>query len=111
MALNIVAQIGNTTVKQGVNPLTIDEITVVLTFRDNEGKNYFGGQVVLTPEVDGVSFDTPTETIQALGIAKAKDLLSNSVLPVVESISESPAEEPTGVKVDSNEGSAVISAN
>ena len=107
MALNIVAQIGNTTVKQGVNPLTIDEITVVLTFRDNEGKNYFGGQVVLTPEVDGVSFDTPTETIQALGIAKAKDLLAASSLPVVEPVPD----EPAGVTVDSNEDSATISAN
>lgn len=107
MALNIVAQIGNMTIKQGVSPLTIDEITVVLTFRDNEGKNYFGGQVVLTPEEDKVDFDTPTDTIQALGIAKAKDLLANSALPVVEPIPD----EPAGVTVDSNEDSATISAN
>lgn len=107
MALNITTQVTNTTLKQNVSPLTIDEITVVITFRDGEGKNYFGGQVVLSSDGDKVTFNTTTEEIQTLAIAKAKDLLAASSLPVVEPVPD----EPVGVTVDSNEDSATISAN
>lgn len=107
MALNITTQVTNTTLKQNVSPLTIDEITVVITFRDGEGKNYFGGQVVLSSEEDKVTFNTTTEEIQTLAIAKAKDLLANSSISVVEPIPSV----PEGVTVDGNENSVTISAN
>jgi len=78
MALTISTLITDTELKQGVSPLEIGSITVVVNFNDGQGKTYFGGQVTLTAEEDGISFNSTTEDLQDLAIVKAKRLLAES---------------------------------
>lgn len=42
------------------------------------GDNFFGGQVTLTREDDGISLTSTEQEIKDLAIAKAKDLIANS---------------------------------
>lgn len=56
--------------------------TVVVNFGSG-GSDYFGGQVTLTREEDGISFLTTPEEIQYSAIKKAKELIANSELPTV----------------------------
>ena len=78
MALTISTLITDTELKQGVSPLEIGSITVVVNFNDGQGKTYFGGQVTLTAEEDGISFNSTTEYLQDLAIAKAKKLIAGA---------------------------------
>ena len=80
MALTISTLITDTKLKEGVSPLEIASITVVVNFNDGKGKTYFGGQVTLTAEDDGISFQTTTEALQDLAIVKAKRLISEAKL-------------------------------
>ena len=78
MALTISTLITDTELKQGVSPLEIASITVVVNFNDGQGKTYFGGQVTLTAEEDGISFNSTTEDLQYLAIVKAKRLIAGA---------------------------------
>lgn len=51
--------------------------TVVVKFGEG-GSDYFGGQVVLTREDDGISFTSTEKEVQDLAIVKAKKLIANS---------------------------------
>ena len=78
MALIISTLITDTKLKDGVSPLEIASITVVVNFNDGQGKTYFGGQVTLTAEDDGISFQTTTEDLATLAIDKAKRLIAGA---------------------------------
>ena len=84
MALIISTLITDTKLKEGVSPLEIASITVVVNFNDGQGKTYFGGQVTLTAEEDGISFQTTTESLQDLAIVKAKRLIADAQVVVPE---------------------------
>lgn len=84
MSLTISTLITDTELKQGVSPLEINSITVVVNFNDGQGKTYFGGQVTLTAQEDGISFQTTTESLQDLAIVKAKRLISEAQVVVPE---------------------------
>ena len=84
MALTISTLITDTELKQGVSPLEIGSITVVVNFNDGQGKTYFGGQVTLTAEDDGISFNSTTEELQELAITKAKRLIAGAEVYVPE---------------------------
>lgn len=76
-ATTVSTTITDTHLKDGVSPLEIESITVVVNFGDN-GNNYFGGQIVLTADDDGVNFTTSTDTIKSKAIAKAKRLIADA---------------------------------
>ena len=78
MVLTISTLITDTKLKEGVSPLEIASITVVVNFNDGQGKTYFGGQVTLTAEDDGISFQTTTEDLATLAIVKAKRLIAGA---------------------------------
>lgn len=84
MALTISTLTTDTELKQGVSPLEIESITVVVNFNDGQGKTYFGGQVTLTAEDDGISFNSTTEELQELAIAKAKHFIAGAEVYVPE---------------------------
>ncbi|WEA52231.1 hypothetical protein PWO95_06190 [Weissella paramesenteroides] len=100
--MNITTSITNTSLKNSANGLVIDFIDLVVNFV--EPNNYFGGQIRLTAEDDGISFQTKTEDLQDLAIVKAKKLIADAqvVVPDPEYIpdedpaqSEAPASEAT----------------
>lgn len=93
MTLIISTLITDTKLKQDVSPLEIASITVVVNFNDGQGKTYFGGQVTLTAEDDGISFQTTTEDLQNLAISKAKRLIAEAKLFIPEP--EPVPDEPT----------------
>lgn len=71
------ALITDTRLKEGVSPLQIESIAVVVNF--NKGAtDYFGGQVLLTADDDGITFTTSTDTIKSQAIAKAKRLIADA---------------------------------
>lgn len=84
MTLIISTLITDTKLKQDVSPLEIASITVVVNFNDGQGKTYFGGQVTLTAEDDGISFNSTTEELQELAITKAKRLIAEAEVYVPE---------------------------
>ena len=112
MALRISTLITDTELKQGVSPLEIGSITVVVNFNDGQGKTYFGGQVTLTAEDDGISFNSTTEELQELAIAKAKRLIAGAEVYVPEPEPEYvPDDEPTQPEATSEEPVADIPAS
>ena len=112
MALIISTLITDTKLKQGVSPLEIGSITVVVNFNDGQGKTYFGGQVTLTAEEDGISFQTKTEDLQDLAIVKAKRLISEAQVVVPEPEPEYvPDDEPVQSEATSEEPVADIPAS
>ena len=102
MALTISTLITDTELKQGVSPLEIGSITVVVNFNDGQGKTYFGGQVTLTAEDDGISFQTTTEDLATLAIAKAKRSIAGAEVFVPKAEPEM-NEEPTQSEATSEE--------
>ena len=112
MALRISTLITDTELKQGVSPLEIGSITVVVNFNDGQGKTYFGGQVTLTAEDDGISFNSTTEELQELAIAKAKRLIAGAEVYVPEPEPEYvPDDEPVQSEATSEEPVADIPAS
>ena len=80
--MKITTSITNTSLKNSANGLVIDFIDLVVNFV--EPNNYFGGQIRLTAEDDGISFQTTTEDLATLAIAKAKRLIAESEVYVPE---------------------------
>lgn len=60
-AMNITTSITNTSLKSSDKGLVIDFINLVVNFVEPD--NYFGGQIRLTAEEDGISFQTTTEDL------------------------------------------------
>ena len=80
--MNITTSITNTSLKNSDKGLVIDFIDLVVNFIEPD--NYFGGQIRLTAEEDGISFQTKTEDLQDLAIVKAKRLISEAQVVVPE---------------------------
>lgn len=78
--MNITTSITNTSLKNSDKGLVIDFIDLVVNFV--EPNNYFGGQIRLTAEEDGISFQTKTEDLQDLAIVKAKKLIADAQVVV-----------------------------
>lgn len=74
--MNITTSITNTSLKNSDKGLVIDFIDLVVNFV--EPNNYFGGQIRLTADGDGISFQTKTEDLQDLAIVKAKKLIADA---------------------------------
>lgn len=110
MTLIISTLITDTKLKQDVSPLEIASITVVVNFNDGQGKTYFGGQVTLTAEDDGISFQTTTEDLQNLAISKAKRLIAEAKLfiPEPEPVPSPEDEIPKNITVDTTKTSVTI---
>ena len=82
----ISTQITNNELVNGTNGLELSSITVVVNFQSDN--NYFGGQVVLTKSDDSISLQSTTDEIQNKAIAKAKNMIAESTLPVIENQGE-----------------------
>lgn len=80
--MNITTSITNTSLKNSDKGLVIEFIDLVVNFI--EPNNYFGGQIRLTAEEDGISFQTKTEDLQDLAIVKAKKLIADAQVVVPE---------------------------
>lgn len=80
--MNITTSITNTSLKNSDKGLVIDFIDLVVNFVEPD--NYFGGQIRLTAEEDGISFQTTTEALQDLAIVKAKKLIAGAQVVVPE---------------------------
>lgn len=80
--MNITTSITNTSLKNSDKGLVIDFIDLVVNFV--EPNNYFGGQIRLTADGDGISFQTKTEDLQDLAIVKAKKLIADAQVVVPE---------------------------
>ena len=80
--MNITTSITNTSLKNSDKGLVIEFIDLVVNFIEPD--NYFGGQIRLTAEEDGISFQTKTEDLQDLAIIKAKRLISEAQVVVPE---------------------------
>ncbi|APS41329.1 hypothetical protein FOL01_0470 [Weissella jogaejeotgali] len=80
--MNITTSITNTSLKNSDKGLVIEFIDLVVNFVEPD--NYFGGQIRLTEEEDGISFQTTTEALQDLAIVKAKKLISEAQVVVPE---------------------------
>ena len=80
--MKITTSITNTSLKNSDKGLVIEFIDLVVNFIEPD--NYFGGQIRLTAEEDGISFQTKTEDLQDLAIVKAKRLISEAKLVVPE---------------------------
>jgi hypothetical protein len=78
--MNITTSITNTSLKNSDKGLVIDFIDLVVNFVEPD--NYFGGQIRLTAEEDGISFQTTTEDLATLAITKAKILIAESQVVV-----------------------------
>ncbi|MFP7154030.1 hypothetical protein [Weissella paramesenteroides] len=78
--MNITTSITNTSLKNSDKGLVIDFIDLVVNFVEPD--NYFGGQIRLTAEEDGISFQTTTEDLATLAITKAKKLIAESQVVV-----------------------------
>lgn len=78
--MNITTSITNTSLKNSDKGLVIDFIDLVVNFIEPD--NYFGGQIRLTAEEDGISFQTTTEALQDLAIVKAKKLIAGAQVVV-----------------------------
>lgn len=59
--------------------MVLGSVTVVVNFPETQ--NYFGGQVVLNNDDDGISFTTTQDELRDLAIAKAKAMIASSELP------------------------------
>ena len=80
--MKITTSITNTSLKNSDKGLVIEFIDLVVNFIEPD--NYFGGQIRLTAEEDGISFQTKTEDLQDLAIVKAKRLISEAQVVVPE---------------------------
>ena len=74
--MKITTSITNTSLKNSDKGLVIEFIDLVVNFIEPD--NYFGGQIRLTAEDDGISFQTTTEDLQDLAIVKAKRLIADA---------------------------------
>ena len=94
--MKITTSITNTSLKNSDKGLVIDFIDLVVNFVEPD--NYFGGQIRLTAEEDGISFQTKTEDLQDLAIVKAKRLIAEAQLVVPEPEPEYVPDDPEPVQ-------------
>lgn len=78
MELEITARVQDTIPSFEDGVMTLKKATVVVSFQSPI--NYFGGQVVLTKEEDGITFKTTQDEFISKGIDKAKKLISEAQL-------------------------------
>lgn len=78
MALEITARVQDTIPSFEDGVMSLKQATVVVSFQ--APSNYFGGQVVLTKEEDGITFQTTQDEFVSKGIAKAKKLIAEAEL-------------------------------
>lgn len=76
MVLEITAQVQDTIPSFEDGVMTLKQATVVVSFQ--APSNYFGGQVVLTKEEDGITFQTTQDEFISKGIAKAKQMIADA---------------------------------
>ena len=89
MALNIITQQTNSSLKTGATGLELSTVTMVVIFQDNEGVNYFSGQVILTAEDDKINLQSTLSDFETLAVNKAKELIADSQIATVgEEVSE-----------------------
>ncbi|RZQ57951.1 hypothetical protein [Weissella paramesenteroides] len=99
--MNITTSITNTSLKNSDKGLVIDFIDLVVNFVEPD--NYFGGQIRLTAEADGISFQTTTEDLATLAITKAKKLIAESQVVVPDPEPEPvPDDEPAQSEAPAN---------
>lgn len=94
--MNITTSITNTSLKNSDKGLVIDFIDLVVNFIEPD--NYFGGQIRLTAEEDGISFQTTTEDLQDLAIVKAKKLVAEAQVVAPEPEPEYVPDDPEPVQ-------------
>lgn len=75
---SVSAVITDTHIKDGVSPLEIESITVVINFGSG-GKSYLGGQIILTSDNDEIDFTTSTDEIKNKAIDMAKQMVANAM--------------------------------
>lgn len=93
MSLNIIAQQTNSSLKSGANGLELESVQMVVIFQDNDGKNYFSGQVTLTAEDDKISFQSSLSDFKTLAVNKAKTLIADAQVETSESTTEATTNE------------------
>ena len=71
-------QTGSTLGQTSSGQLRLETVTMVVNFTETEMVNYFGGQVVLTADEDGISFTSTLDDFKKLAIEKAKNIIANS---------------------------------
>lgn len=86
-------QTGSTLGQTPSGQLRLETVTMVVNFTETEMVNYFGGQVVLTADEDGISFTSTLDDFKKLAIEKAKNVIANSEV-------ETPTGEVTGEVTD-----------
>lgn len=79
MALEIITQQTNSTLKSGVTGLQLDTVSVSVMYQDVDGTNYFSGNVTLTADEDGISLQSTVDDFRVKAIAKAKSFIDNAV--------------------------------
>ena len=79
MALNIITQQTNSTLKTGTTGLQLDTVAVSVMYEDVYGTSYFSGNVTLTADEDGISLQSTVDDFRAKAIAKAKSLVDGAV--------------------------------
>lgn len=94
--MNITTSITNTSLKNSDKGLVIEFIDLVVNFIEPD--NYFGGQIRLTAEEDGISFQTTTESLQDLAIVKAKRLIADAQVVMPEPEPEYVPDDPEPVQ-------------
>ena len=72
-------QTGSTLGQTSSGQLRLETVTMVVNFTETEMVNYFGGQVVLTADEDGISLQSTVDDFRIKAIAKAKSLIDNAV--------------------------------
>lgn len=103
--MKITTSITNTSLKNSDKGLVIEFIDLVVNFIEPD--NYFGGQIRLTAEEDGISFQTKTEDLQDLAIVKAKRLISEAQVVVPEPEPEYvPEDEPVQSEAPQSEATS-----
>ncbi|WP_349533017.1 hypothetical protein [Leuconostoc citreum] len=75
--------------------MSLKSATVVVSFSGEQenAKTYFGGQVLLTKEEDGITFQTTQDEFLSKGIEKAKRLIAEAE-PKAPYVPQAPLVEP-----------------
>lgn len=78
--LEITARVQDTIPSFENGVMSLKSATVVVSFsgQQENAKTYFGGQVLLTKEDDGISFQTTQDEFISKGIAKAKQMIADA---------------------------------
>ena len=79
MALNIITQQTNSTLKTGTTGLQLDTVSISVMYQDVYGTNYFSGNITLTADEDGISLQSTVDDFRIKAIAKAKSLVDGAV--------------------------------